>query len=157
MKQQILNLKKKLLLVELPEGAMDIEISVIGDIIFKTIGTKEVIWLPKDRVVKTYIGKLTDITESQFTEFVEKTNVDGFCSPLIYKDYIHPKVNALSTAKESFFSYLQSDGVVFENKLGEKPSQFSSHCREVDWQEVESKVWDISRCYLFEIIQESIK
>jgi hypothetical protein len=52
MKQAIINLKKKLLLVELPEGATDIGFSFIGDIIFKRNGIIEVIWLKNDRLVK---------------------------------------------------------------------------------------------------------
>ena len=68
---------------------------------------------------------------------------------------------AFNTAKESFFSYLESQGVVFENKLGEFPTKQNTgleygmeYISKVQkWEEEQYLVWDISRCYLFEIIQ----
>jgi hypothetical protein len=155
MKQQILNLKKKLLLVELPEGAKGVNISALGDIVFETNGTKEVEWLPDDGLVKKCYGKLTDITEEQFKEYVEQYMVDKWRNYLIESQYIEYLKPA---AKESFFSYLEANGVYFKNN-NRMPSatiwqtdQIMYNRMEKAWQEAEEKVWKPDNTYLFEII-----
>lgn len=163
MKQQILNLKKKLLLIELPEGAKDIKISTLGDIIFKTSGTKEVVWLADDRVVRKCIGKLTDITERQYKQWVDKFNNVAYRN---YKDEysFYPDFdtdNFFLTAKESFFSYLEKEGILFSNPLDWEKKAYLfkgsenswGHDDLERWQEAESKVWQLSQTYLFQILK----
>ena len=159
MKQQIIELKKKLLLVELPEGIVAPEksdnICIIQDIIcFRTSNMKPTL---------RSFGKLTDITESQCEEWVEWIE-----EPQYYRDYRKEGWQGDITAKESLFSYLESRGVVFENPLGEKPvldkgslwgnpeqdtQVFAALNYQIDkWEEAESKIWDINRCWIFEIL-----
>ena len=116
------------------------------------------------------IGKLTDITESRYQQWVDKFNNGAYRN---YKDEypFYPDFdtdNFYLTAKESFFSYLESRGVVFENPLGEKPvldkgslwgnpeqdtQVFAALNYQMDkWQEAQQKVWDINRCWIFEIL-----
>jgi hypothetical protein len=80
-----------------------------------------------------------------------------------YHEWLKP------TAKESFFSYLESQGVYFENPFGkiepelseddlwgnaEQDTQvFAALNYQIDkWQEAEDKVWKLNNTYLFEII-----
>ena len=153
MKQQIIELKKKLLLVELPEGIVAPEksdnICIIQDIIcFRTSNMKPTL---------RSFGKLTDITESQFTELVSGVIEYG-------KQENHP----IWTAKKGFFSKLTEDKIYFENPLGEKPvldkeslwgnpeqdtQVFAALNYQMDkWQEAQQKVWDINICWIFEIL-----
>lgn len=149
MKQAILNLKKKLLLIELPEGAKDIKISTLGDIIFKTSGTKEVVWLADDRVVRKCIGKLTDIRESQFAKWVEE--FEGRFENYESLHYTSPgsEFNLL-TAKESFLSYMESVGVYFKNPLADYEGQMKNFRKQ--FEEAEEKVWQLSQTYIFQIL-----
>ena len=165
MKQAILNLKKKLLLQELPEGVRGINISTLGDIIFKTSGTKEILWLADDRLVKKYTGKLIDITESQYSEWVENigTHTTFIKHKQIiedaYKDYKSDE-NFYETAKESYFSYLEKEGILFSNPLDWEKKAYLfkgsenswGHDDLKRWQEAEEKVWDRDRIYIFEIL-----
>jgi hypothetical protein len=152
MKQQILNLKKKLLLVELPEGIVAPEksdnICIIQDIIcFRTSNMKP--------TMRSF-GKLTNITEEQFVEWVHDNGLGCYDN---YKGIVDNKYTCL-TAKESFFSYLERQGILFSNPLGKRPfvSIFDTNPDSVvrkgyyKWEEAESKVWDISNCYLFKIL-----
>ena len=121
MKQKVIEgLKKKILLVYEQEDSGFIE-SIKKDLSL------------------TYIGKLTDIKEEKFGEFVD-----------------HPNSLTYHTAKESFFSSLESHGVYFKNKLGDRPEP----CYDViwdeegdkaleKWQEAQSKVWNPGKTYLF--------
>jgi len=121
MKQKVIEgLKKKILLVYEQEDSGFIE-SIKKDLSL------------------TYIGKLTDIKEEKFGEFVD-----------------HPNSLTYRTAKESFFSALESHGVYFKNKLGDRPEP----CYDViwdeegdkvleKWQEAQSKVWNPEKTYLF--------
>ena len=175
MKQQIIELKKKLLLVELPEGinGEDVSINHNQDDYeqlefqyptheFRGMQCYDNILLPKGYSYKS-IGKLTDITEIQCEEWVEWIE-----EPQYYIDYRKEGWQGDITAKESFFSYLESRGVVFENPLGEKPvldkeslwgnpeqdtQVFAALNYQIDkWEEAESKIWNINQCYLFEIL-----
>ena len=104
------------------------------------------------------IGKLTDITEEQYHQWVvEPKKLFGG------KIFNYKKgANVADTAKESFFSYLAKEGIYFENPLGNPPQfidqpESESQAMEIadiaiEWQETESKVWDINRCYIFQII-----
>lgn len=139
MKQQILNLKKKLLLIEIG-GELSTEFLAI----MNEHGMAEI------------LGKLTDITEEQFAEWVECFGIGRWRNYLIesqYIEYLKP------TAKESFFSYLESQGVYFSNPLGKKPdgtpilfSQRNGALELLEWQEAEQKVWNKNLIYVFEII-----
>jgi hypothetical protein len=132
MKQQILNLKKKLLLVELPHGNF-LELAFADE----------------------FIGKLTDITEGQFDEWVDWNEESQY-----YKDYTKDGWQGDITAYESFFSYLEAHGIYFSNPLGKKPfvSVFDINPDSVvrkeyyKWEEAEQKVWNKDLIYVFEII-----
>ena len=145
MKQKVIEgLKKKILLVDEQEDSSFIES------------------IKKDFSL-TYIGKLTDIKEEKFGEFVD-----------------HPNSLTYHTAKESFFSKLQVEGIYFENKYekpnkkdfelnpnnehqramiiedkrGQKPTWQSIFYKNYQdklkkWQEAQSKVWNLGKTYLF--------
>jgi hypothetical protein len=95
------------------------------------------------------IGKLTNITEEQFRQWV---------------DFV-PIVVGLPclTAKEIFFSYLEAHGIYFENELS-KPDReeynFGHGHNEAElykkhlkvWEEAEQKVWNKDLIYVFQII-----
>jgi len=153
MKQQILNLKKKLLIVELPEGASNIRAyngSIHYDILINTEAPTNLL-----AKVKNLIGKLTDITEEQFKEWVESFGQNGYMNYLSGSQYSEL---LKSTAKESFFSYLEKEGIYFENPLGEElilnednlwgnaeqdTQVFAALNYQIDkWQEAEQKVWN---------------
>jgi hypothetical protein len=145
MKQQILNLKKKLLIVELPEGAYNVKVRFSK---FLTL------FKPYSKVVERFddfdiklIGKPTDLTEEQFKECVE-VKYDGV--PFWFFN-----------AEESFFSSLESQGIYFKNPYGKyKPTRKAEsdgtlqtlNWQQERWQEVEQKVWNRDNTYLFEII-----
>ena len=141
MKQQIIELKKKLLLVErdgvLSQGWIDI------------YNTHQI------------IGKLTDIKEEQFEEWVEIVVFKS--DPLGYRDYRFNKKNSIrcfATAKESFFSKVESIEIYFENKLGEYPTKYNTGLeygmeyisKQASWEEVQENVWNLGNCYIFEIL-----
>lgn len=125
MKQQIITgLKKKLLLVE-RDG-----------VLFQT-------W--RDIYdTRPLIGKLTDIKEEQFADFSYEM-----------KDSSYPFER--TTAKESFFSKLESLKIYFENKT-KKPSvnesigTYDLSLKLDAYYKAESEVWDINRCWLFELM-----
>jgi hypothetical protein len=168
MKQQILNLKKKLLIVELPEGTSNVQV-IYGNNVWYAIYGGCPKWFDELDIkiarVKALIGKLTDIAEEQFAGFVSNkwmltTNSDNV---LRYKDYMaifdpYDK----STAKESFFSYLEKEGVYFENPLNHHVLHLSDPVTEsqedkiadvaLKWQEAEQKVWKLENTYLFQIL-----
>jgi hypothetical protein len=149
MKQKILNLKKKLLLVEIG-GELSTEFLAI----MNEHGMAEI------------LGKLTDITEEQFKEWVESFGQNGYMNYLSgsqYSELLKP------TAKESFFSYLESHGIYFENPFGKIEPELSEDdlwgdmaqdsqvyagilYKKDKWQEAEQKVWSKDSCYIFEII-----
>ena len=165
MKQQIIELKKKLLLVELPEGVMQ-----IGYSMFDNKGNCHLEYYTKDKgCIKTDVvidinsesyGKLTDIKEDQFSEWVEIKRISF--GRISYHDYQNKDkwLYAKSTAKESFFSKLEADGVCFSNPLEAEKKAYLFKGSENSWgpddlkrwQEAEEKVWDINNCWLFEII-----
>lgn len=90
-----------------------------------------------DKIINIY-GKLTDIKEEKFAEFAQEM-----------KDTSYPF--EITTAKESFFSKLETDGILFKNPLADYDGRglvgFSKQ-----FEESQSKVWDINRCWLAEII-----
>lgn len=166
-KQQIIELKKKLLLVELPEDTIQ-----VGYSMFDNKGSCYLEYYTNDKkCIKTGIVlnidsknyKLTDITEIQCEEWVEWIE-----EPQYYIDYRKEGWQGDITAKESFFSKLEADGIHFENPLGEKPvldkeslwgspeqdtQAFAALNYQIDkWEEAESKIWGINNCYLFLII-----
>jgi hypothetical protein len=161
MKQQILNLKKKLLIVELPEGCLLPNV-IKGSILYYYVEVKQDVdycSLPEGNYKE--IGKLTDIKESQFAEWVEAyTSLENR-----FRNYTTPAYIEflMKTAKESFFSKLQADEIYFENPLGKKPhlgmfiEQKGNCVKDYDkafneWREAQQKVWDINRCWIFEIL-----
>ena len=145
MKQQILNLKKKLLIVEL-DGNSSINDSVIQSI--------------TEHGLMKEVGKLTDITEQQFAEWVDNNDEYGVVMFKNYTTKSAPYYDEQLTAKESFFSYLEANGVCFENKLGKQPyvSIFDiypdspANILRTDWQEAEQKVWNREQTCLFQIL-----
>ena len=179
MKQQIIELKKKLLLVELPEGAKIIKMEGKYRFGFKAKGLE----------ADVYLGKLTDITEEQFAEMV-KSVPHHTTKKLIYEDHTYytdkplTENGAFDTAKESFFSKLKVDGIYFSNRLGEKSkeedfkltgnSEQAWRMIEEDrsgqkptwasifyknfqdklklWQEAQENVWNKDNTYVFEIL-----
>jgi hypothetical protein len=156
MKQQILEgLKKKLLLVEI-------------------VHSGENLGLKKEEIKD--ITKLTHITEDKFAEWVQLISNGKITGQKQYrKDSDTTGIPAnmwVTTAKESFFSYLESQGIYFKNKLGEKPEMFDSllvgknckyeypHGYDIEqyrkdlevWEEAEQKVWNKDLIYIFQII-----
>jgi hypothetical protein len=131
MKQQILNLKKKLLLVELSEDDK------------KNI--TNFVWDGYSIKTKHLIGKLTGITEQQFAQLA----LIGWSI-------------SFKTAKEFFFSYLESQGIYFENKLrdpeltmrqGDGSVYYGASEEDFkEFEEAEQKVWNKDLIYVFEII-----
>ena len=169
MKQQIIELKKKLLLVELPEGAKDIEISVLGDIMYRHKLGLDILWQSNGSEVKNLVGKLTDITEEQFRQWVDKFH-DGY-----YRDYkekisFSPDADTdifFLSAKESFFSKLQAEGIYFENRMPKPTKEKYAYSRGIwTWDEgkfhynnelkiykaIQEKVWNRGNTYIFEIL-----
>lgn len=162
MKQQIIELKKKLLLVELPEDTIQ-----IGYSMFDNKGNCYLEYYTNDkRCIKTRIVlnmdsknyKLTDITESQCEQWVEAyTSLENK-----FRNYTTPAYIEflMKTAKESFFSYLERQGILFSNPLGEFPTKQNTGLeygmeyisKVQNWEEAESKVWDINKCWIFEIL-----
>jgi hypothetical protein len=148
MKQAILNLEKKLLLVELPEGYVVVSVFPSKRTLTMWNGNGQYITEKLDFDVDE-IGKLTDITESQFTKLVSGVIEYG-------KQENHP----IWTAKKGFFSKLTEDKIYFKNPLGEFPTKQNTgleygmeYISKVQrWEEAESKVWDINRCWIFEIL-----
>lgn len=165
MKQQIIELKKKLLLVELPKGY--VVVSVFPPKRTLTIWNENGQYITEKLDFDVdEIGKLTDITESQFVEWVEAyTSLENR-----FRNYTAPAYIEflMKTAKESFFSKLQADEIYFENPLGEKPvldkeslwgspeqdtQAFAALNYQIDkWEEAESKIWQLSQTYLFKIL-----
>lgn len=160
MKQQIIELKKKLLLVELPEGYVVVSVFPSKRTLTMWNENGQYITEKLDFDVNE-IGKLTDITESQFAEWVEAyTSLENRFRNYTVPAYIE---FLMKTAKESFFSKLQADEIYFENPLGKKPhlgmfiEQKGNCVKDYDkafneWQEAQQKVWDINRCWIFEIL-----
>jgi hypothetical protein len=165
MKQQILNLKKKLLIVELPEGANDIKPPIDRPYMmsYKLKGHRYQFSTIAKSVLVGKLTDITDITEEQFEqwvdEFTDLMDIEGNYRD--YKDYIF----RFNTAKESFFSYLEKEGIYFSNPLGGKSSEIdiiraswvdnpiTDEDRKVwAWQEAEQEVWKLENCYIFEIV-----
>ena len=155
MKQQIIEgLKKKLLLVELPEGATDIEISVLGDIMYRHKLGLDILWQSNGSGVKNLVGKLTDITEEQFSEWVKE------CDELTFEGHAFEDYNGTSicdTAKESFFSKLEAEGIVFENPIKKPGATDHKGMKDLNekldkYYEAEKKVWNRNNTYVFEIL-----
>ena len=160
MKQQIIELKKKLLAVELPEGAKDIEISVLGDIMYRHKLGLDILWQSNGSEVKNLVGKLTDIKEEQFKGLVDKFNCSG-----AYRDYTEKKpfdpaddlASFFLTAKESFFPKLEADGIVFENPIPKPGATDHSGIKDLNekldkYYEAQEKVWNLDNTYVFEIL-----
>jgi hypothetical protein len=139
MKQQILNLKKKLLIVEIGGELGDAFVELI-----RKHGMAEI------------VGKLNDIKEGEFEQWVADNGLGCYDN---YKGIVDNKYTCL-TAKESFFSYLEAQGIYFENPLGEKPKtkttpyviKIADASELKAWQEAEEKVWNLNNCYIFEIL-----
>lgn len=159
MKQQIITgLKKKLLLVELPENASILRVTsgiLTVEIQNDNLDTTDYI-VPECLL----IGKLTAITEEQFSEWVDWMTVKyGVMS---YKNYYSISNPFKLTAKESFFSKLESLGIYFVNPLGEFPSKRNTGLpygieylsKVARWEESQEKVWDKDRIWVFQIISK---
>lgn len=156
MKQAIIELKKKLLLVELPEGAINIRTN--RSMIFYKVSRHLYQYSTGFKIY--LVGKLTDITEEQFEQWVEWNEESQY-----YKDYRKEGWQGDITVYESFFSYLESNRIYFESQdTLDKPNRddydfghghneaelYNKHLK--SWQEAQEKVWDINNCWIFEII-----
>lgn len=171
MKQQIINLKKKLMLVERSDDNLLEDFKIFEMLV--------------NHNVKKTIGKLTNIKDKDVSMYLDYCLV-GKAIPH-FKDYTNPN-HVLPSAKESFFSKLSADNIYFKNSLGKQedyvkrllksigfkynpgykswdnvgnsigtpllitdlPPCFSKE--EKEWQEAQSKVWNKNNCWLFEII-----
>lgn len=143
MKQKIISgLKKKLLLVELPEGVTDVNHSrALGNsmIVYKINGQDAVSPIPTNDW--KLAGKLTDIKEEQLSGVIDELNHKGSYFFLSRKD--------------SLLAVLEATGIYFKNPLDATDVKLETGDLGVDdaeWQEAESKVWDKDRTYLFEIL-----
>ena len=169
MKQAIISLKKKLLLMEVE--SFD-PVKIIYEKTVSYFGQK-----------LNLIGKIADITEEQFALINPKTR-NGH-NELVYPSYYESVGSGigLNTAKESFFSKLEAEGICFENEYkkpnikdfelspsigeqrpmieedrsGQKPTWQSIFYRNYRdklklWQEAQEKVWSLDNCYIFEIL-----
>jgi hypothetical protein len=157
MKQQIIELKKRLLLVELPKGY--VVVSVFPPKRTLTIWNENGQYITEKLDFDVdEIGKLTDITDNQCEEWVESyTSLENR-----FRNYTAPAYIEflMKTAKESFFSYLERQGILFSNPLGEFPTKQNTGLeygmeyisKVQNWEEAESKLWDINRCWIFEIL-----
>lgn len=162
MKQHAISgLKKKLLIVELPEDGSILRIKK-GTLTVETENENldTVDYLLLDNC--SLIGKLTDITEEQFFELMNSSfykDVDNlFPGKMLYKNYLNNLW--FNTAKESFFSKMEVEGICFENKLGEFPTKENTGLeygmeyisKVASWEEAQEEVWDKDRTWVFEVI-----
>lgn len=158
MKQAILTFEKaKIIVIELPDD-LDRFIMAYGN----CIG-----WLDKEGMCCTeqplgedseesleYIGKLSEVTEEQFTEIVDKDRSG-------YKDYdedgifsIYPFIGA----KGSFLSKLRAEGFRTENEPA--PPKCGCYgpcglkCDYADWHEAEDSTFSPDKTYLFKIVKQ---
>ena len=151
MKQQIIELKKKLLLVELPEGANRLQI-------FHDIGRPYISYFHKDGSTDRFyleedvkvIGKPTDITEQQFEEWVDTNGITG------YYNYVKGAC-CCNTAKESFFSKLEAEEIYFSNPIQKPGATDHKGMKDLNkrldkYYEAEKKVWNRNNTYVFEIL-----
>ena len=167
MKQAIIELKKKLLLVELQEGAKYIGVES-NDIVYSMTfsGIPNVRHFTKLNFSVKEIGKLTDITEEQFKrlDIIEtKPYLDHpfFCTlDYRYKGKYENGFNpgfCYDSGKQytqSFFSKLESEGITF-NRFSAKTSRGALITQGFtldQQQEAQEKVWNLDNIYLFEII-----
>lgn len=138
MKQQIIEPKKKLLLVEEENKGFLCKVNFLDTIFGKA----------------KKVGKLTDIKEEQFKELV-KENDELSLAGCGFEDYDGTSI--CDTAKESFFSKLEKDGIAFANPIKKPSATDHSGMKNLNekldrYYEAEKKVFDINRCWLFEII-----
>ena len=168
MKQQIIELKKKLLLVE--NAIYAIKTISYGGLtgINDYLMSDGAIMTCKPTELPFYgyklIGKPTDITEGQFSEWVKE------CDELTFEGHAFEDYNGTSicdTAKESFFSKLQAEGIYFENRMPKPTKEKYGYSRGIwTWDEgkfhynnelkiykaFQEKVWNLDNTYVFEIL-----
>ena len=151
MKQQIIELKKKLLLVELPEGAD--RLKVFND---EQPGEPYLSYFKGHSALRFYlsskcllIGKLTVIKEEEFRHLVESVDYNG---ANLYWNAMKERYGL--TAKESFFSKLEAEEITF-NRFSAKTSRGALITQGFtlgQQQEAQEKVWNLDNCYVFEIL-----
>ena len=132
MKQQIIELKKKLLLVEI-DGKI----------------SKEFIEIINKYGMAEILGKVTGVKEEKLAELVETAENGEF------KNYNKYGIKSVSTRRSSFLSKLKAEGIYFENKMlepGSAPIYTHSEKYIEDYKEAQSKVWNLDNCYVFEIL-----
>lgn len=146
---------KELLLVELPEGANRIHVFNDNDnsyiSYFKGVDTGRH-YIDFKAVL---IGKLPEVTEEQYKTLVTKVMNNQHYQSYNYKS---PNERWTKTAKESFFSALTANGILFENPLGSHPDNWiykteAMHMKNTDisaWQSAQEKVFNIDNTFLFE-------
>jgi len=100
--------------------------------------------------------KLTDITEDQCHELAHENGLGCYDN---YKGIADNRYTCL-TAKESVLSALKVNGVLFENKLGQKPEiktddyflEYGNIKKLEAWLKEQINVWDINKCWIFQPI-----
>lgn len=111
----------------------------------------------------TVLGKVSELTEEQCDLIVPKIDIDdptcGFERFMTDDEFArHDRVEACSTATESFHSLLKANGILLDNPLGKKPIRTTPFMNDgyysdldrveidaynaelKDWQEAQSKV-----------------
>lgn len=178
MKQQIISgLKKKLLLVEL-NGSISTN-NLPNKSLITWHDEKGFMHTHLFDFNIELIGKLTDITEEQFDKWVMHTQRDDYDLFWDYKTerywYDTAKESFFSKLEKDEICFEnkvvkpneddfklkgrneQEFRMIEEDRSGKKPtwaSIFKRNYRDElnKWQEAQEKVWDINRCWLFEII-----
>lgn len=168
MKQNSFTLNnKELLLVELPEGAKDIDIHYNSDLkIHQLFWRAEFMGMKDVGALRDLpdgewklIGKLPEVTEEQYHELVHFfIYEDEIAKENIYRDY--SELGFYDTAKESFFSALTASGIFFKNPLpdpeltmrqGNGSVYYGASDEEFEeYAKMEEKVFNIQNTYLFE-------
>jgi len=100
-----------------------VEITKDQDIMFDNVDGRILSYLRHENKNVEYIGRLSELTDKDCEEFIDKMYINyGTTNPIHfeYNNYNKPKKNTLhlacNTAKESFISLLQSNGVETNGK-----------------------------------------
>lgn len=85
-----------------------------------------------------YLSRLSEVTEEQCKEMVKRMPFDFSDRYLDYGKHIYSPSH-FATAKQSFLSALEAEGVMLENVLGEQPTYFTlpnSDLHSVTWEDL---------------------
>ena len=172
MKQIILNLRKTLVLVELPEGATHFGYSCGHDGIYiqwddgqidefegciGEHGEDNISDNPRDEFKR--IGRFNSTPESYWEGVVHEEENEYSADVIQYRDYNGTSV--YDTAKESFISAIEAEGWLLENPYGEKEpiiddpdpnSQYYGSQMDlvIEWNHWQSKIINLNNVWVFE-------